>query len=79
MGRHRVVKPDQWDRKVLAKARGRALSLLAGVGIGQDHWTRGDGAIHLRRRLSDAEIERLDPTWLALPAIDAGTPGEGDS
>jgi hypothetical protein len=79
MGRHRVVQPGQWDRKTLAKARGRAEVLLEGVGTGPDHWTRGADAIHLRRRLSDAEIERLDPAWLALPAIDAGTPGEGDS
>jgi hypothetical protein len=79
MGKHRVIQPGQWDLKVLSKSRHRAVTLLKGVGVGQDHWTRGDGAIHLRRRLSDAEIERLDPAWLALPAIDGGEPGEGGS
>jgi hypothetical protein len=78
MGRRVVVPVAMWDRKMLAKARGRSEMLLAGVGAGQDYWTRGKDAVHLRRRLSDAEIERLDPARLALPAIDGGSPGEGD-
>jgi hypothetical protein len=59
-----------WDFRRLTKARGRLRELLAGVGTGEDYWQAGDAAYHLRRRLSEAELGRLDPEWLALPAVD---------
>jgi hypothetical protein len=72
MKRRRPTPLASWDHRRKAKARGRALALLAGVGTGPDHWKEGEGALHLRRRLSEAELARLDPGWLALPAIDPG-------
>jgi hypothetical protein len=60
----------RWDAVRWAAARGMAVALLRGVGQGEDYWKDGPHALHLRRRLGDAEIAGLDPAWLALPAID---------
>lgn len=65
------VPVSQWTVKDLSRARSKLGALLSGVGSGPDHWKGGRAAYHLRRRLSDAEIARLSPAWLALPAIDA--------
>lgn len=61
-----------WGPKREAKARGRGLTLLAGVGTGPSLWSEGGVVIHLRRRLADEELARLEPAWLAIPAVDAG-------
>jgi hypothetical protein len=65
-----------WSLDVIRKARRRLADLLGGVGDGGDYWTPGEWAYHLRRRLSDAEIARIPAAWLALPAIDGGSPDE---
>jgi len=59
--------PKQWD-----KARRRLLGLLAGVGSLDDYWSTLPATYHLRRRLKDSEMAMIDPTWMALPAIDRG-------
>lgn len=60
----------RWDAIRTGAARGLAISLLRGVGHGQDFWKRGESAMHLRRQLSDEEVAGLPPEWMALPAID---------
>jgi hypothetical protein len=64
------TKVATWDFKRTTKARGRLRELLSGMGTGLDYWEAGGAAYHLRRRLTDAELARIDPAWLALPAID---------
>lgn len=63
---------ESWTAKRRAKAATALRELLGGVGTGPDHWSDTGLALHLRRRLSDAELARIDPAWLALPAIDPG-------
>lgn len=58
-----------------AEARAAATqcaAMLAGVGMEPSRFEPKDIAFHLRRSLSDAEIARLDPAWLAIPAVDMG-------
>lgn len=52
-----------------------ARKLLAGVGAGRRRWERGERApyvLHVRRRLSDAEIAMLPP---GPPAVDSAGGG----
>lgn len=60
----------RWSHQRRYMARGLAVSILRGVGRDEEFWKDGDIALHLRRRLTDAEIAGLPAAWLALPAID---------
>lgn len=72
--RRRPVPVADWDARAWEKARTKLRTLLAGVGTGEDVRERGDVALHLKRRLSDGELARLDPAWLANPAVDGAAP-----
>jgi hypothetical protein len=72
LGSDRAIPVRRWGAKHHAKAYGRAATLLAGVGEGRDFREDGDYCIHLRRKLTPAEMARIDPAWLAAPAIDEG-------
>lgn len=61
---------DRWGGRLERKARLRLDALLLGVGAGPVLCNRGGIALHLRRRLSPAELARLSPAWLAIPATD---------
>ncbi len=74
--RRRPVAVADWDGRDWEKARAKLRMLLLGVGTGEDVRERGDVAIHLKRRLSDGELARLDPAWLACPAVDGAAPPE---
>lgn len=52
------------------EARRLALQTLSGVGMGETVTTIRDTCLHARRSLSDVEIARLSPEWLAIPARD---------
>jgi hypothetical protein len=56
------------QKRVVHTARG----LLDGVGQEPDLILCGNFVYHLRRALTDAEMSRLDPAWLTLPAVDDG-------
>lgn len=59
-------------RKDRRLAQEIARRLVEGVGEGEiiEH-TKGV-AFHARRRLTDTELAKLDPAWLAIPAVDMG-------
>jgi hypothetical protein len=61
---------SEWGREQQRKAASKLRNLLAGVGAGEDHWGSLDVSCHLRRRLSDRELARIDPAWMAIPAVD---------
>lgn len=56
----------------IRRARLLAASLLEGVGAGETFVHVKEIAIHVRRSLSPTEIAQLDPSWLAIPAVDMG-------
>lgn len=59
---------------MVERAAARALD---GVGEGRDFvsW-RPNGVLHYRRKLAPAELARLSPEWLAIPAVDMAGPPE---
>lgn len=61
-----------WGDGTLRDAKRRALALLDGVGRGNPVYatTPKGKALHVRKSLSDEEMEMLTEEWLALPAID---------
>lgn len=59
-----------WTAWEKAQAWNLAASLLNGVGTGQNYSKDGGIAVHLRRRLSEAELALLSQEWLAIPAVD---------
>ena len=61
-----------WTEQQDRRARETAASLLRDRGAGPDIWTPGERVLHLRRRLSEAEIELLPRWWMSAPAIDMG-------
>lgn len=66
---------DHWCHGWVAKAHRRLAEILNGVGCGPDINTTGNGVLHLRRQLSEAEIETIfaeNPAWVTSPAIDLG-------
>lgn len=65
-----AVPRSRWSKSAAGQARSVALNLLGGVGTGEDFVEAGELVYHVRRRLSDPELARLDPHWLAIPAID---------
>lgn len=49
-----------------------ALRLLDGVGQQPTREEAKEVAFHARRSLTDAEMARLDPAWLAIEPVDIG-------
>jgi hypothetical protein len=66
LGKH----SGQWASSDVRRVHHVAHQLLEGVGVGKWHEETNERAYHLRRRLSDDELARLDPAWLAIPAVD---------
>ena len=54
----------------MRKAKKRLASMLRDVGTGDARTKSLEFSLHLKRKLSAAEILLLQPEWLALPAID---------
>ena len=59
-----------WTGQQAGAAVNLGRALLEGVGTGDVFIGWGEVALHVRRQLSPEEIERLDPEWLACPAVD---------
>lgn len=60
------------------RAKAFAVDLLGGVGRLPERASITDFTFHFRRALAPAEIEQLDPAWLACPAVDhADMPDNG--
>lgn len=57
----------------MREARRVAARVLDGVGVGESVELLKPACLHLRRSLSPAEYETLDPAWLAIPARDEFT------
>lgn len=64
-----IAELDRKERRIL---RALGEKLLEGVGAGDWIHHEKQVAVHVRRRLSEAELRGLDPAWLAIPAIDMG-------
>lgn len=64
------VPVKRWTREDMKQALLLARGLLDGVGVGETYQHVISVALHLRRRLSAAELARLPAAWLALPAVD---------
>lgn len=56
-----VVAVNAWPREVRAEVEREARRLLRGVGAGPRRWEHGEAAhvLHVRQRLSDAEVAAL--------------------
>lgn len=61
---------QRWNRQQRDLARKRARALLGDVGMKPERLDRGGQVAHLRKALTDAEIARLPPEFLACPAVD---------
>lgn len=67
----------KWTRQQRREAERVAARLLAGVGQAPERGDVYPFSYQLRRCLTDAELVRLDPAWVAIPAVDeGGTPEE---
>lgn len=55
-----------------------AMNLVDGVG-NERHWHTDSVSVHIRATLTEAEMAKLPPEWLACPAIDNGGRGEAMS
>lgn len=74
-----IIATAELSPKWRRRAQAEAIALLDGVGEGPDKRDRLPIAFHLRRKLTPAEIERLErmtPGWCAIPATDRGGGGE---
>lgn len=68
----KIVPVAGLPRDVLRRLRQFGLKMLDGVGVGPWIHHELELAVHVRRRLSGAELAQLDAKWLAIPAIDMG-------
>lgn len=68
----RPVPTADVDRKRRRVGVALALRLIDGVGGGPTREEAKEVAFHARRSLTDAEMARLDPVWLAIEPVDMG-------
>jgi hypothetical protein len=54
----------------MREAKRQLGQVLDGVGQGPPVFATTKSALHMRRSLAQAEMESLDPAWLAIPARD---------
>jgi hypothetical protein len=68
----------RWGAGVTREARRQLIHTLDGVGQEPTVLSMRGLALHMRRSLAPAEVETLDPAWLAIPARDEfSEDGEG--
>ncbi len=61
---------DRWGAGMVREGKRWLLMALAGVGKDPTILTMRQAALHMRRSLSDVEMEALSHEWLAIPARD---------
>lgn len=64
------VATQRWGDGTIREAKLRVLAALDGVGKDPTVASLRKIALHIRRSLTDAEMERLTCEWLAIPAQD---------
>ena len=70
LGESGPVGPDALPRGMRRIGAALARSLIEDVGAGPVYEHRKQIAQHARRSLSDVEIARLDPAWVAIEPVD---------
>jgi len=66
----RMKRREDWTASEVKEGRKLCRKLLREVGGGEEFWKVGEMCEHYRKLMTAEEIQRLDPKWLALPAID---------
>ena len=67
---NRRMKPrTEWTASEVKESHKLCRKLLREVGR-EEFWKVGEVCEHYRKLMTTEEIQRLDPKWLALPAID---------
>ena len=61
---------NKWGQGTIREAKRLLLRTLDGVGQEPSVLTQRGIALHMRRSLTDAEMEQLTAEWLAIPARD---------
>jgi hypothetical protein len=67
---NRDYRNGSWGDGVIREAKRQLARVLDGVGQAPTVGSMRKVALHMRRSLSEAEMETLDPCWLAIPARD---------
>jgi Flp pilus assembly secretin CpaC len=70
LGRSAVVPTSQWGGGTIREAKRQLLRALMHVGQEPTVLTMRRIALHVRRSLSDIEMQSLSCEWLAIPAQD---------
>jgi hypothetical protein len=71
------VATSRWGDGMRRAALRLADEILRGVGRGESVKHYGEMVLHVRRSLTDEEVNRLSLRWLAIPARDGFAPDQG--
>jgi hypothetical protein len=64
------IPAERWGEGVTREAKRQLGLVLDGVGQEPSVASMTRSTLHIRRSLSQAEIDTLSPEWLAIPALD---------